>query len=65
MNIATVTPIALLLFSARDTLLPEETFDLPSIVKMGGHPLASFPAQLQIERQRLQTANAAAKGRSR
>jgi hypothetical protein len=45
--------------------LPEETFDLPSIVKMGGHPLASFLAQLQIERQQSQTAKAPAKGRSR
>jgi len=42
---------------------PEETVE-PSIVKMGGHPLASFLAQLQIERQRPQTANAPAKGRS-
>jgi 2,3-dihydroxyphenylpropionate 1,2-dioxygenase len=56
-------------FADRFRLPPEQRealvkLDLPSIVKMGGHPLASFLAQLQIERQRPQTAKAPAKGRS-
>jgi 2,3-dihydroxyphenylpropionate 1,2-dioxygenase len=56
-------------FADRFQLRPEQRealvkLDLPSIVKMGGHPLASFLAQLQIERQRPQTAKAPAKGRS-
>jgi 2,3-dihydroxyphenylpropionate 1,2-dioxygenase len=35
----------------RDALI---TLDLPSIVKMGAHPLMPFLAQLQMKRQRPQ-----------
>jgi 2,3-dihydroxyphenylpropionate 1,2-dioxygenase len=56
-------------FADRFHLPPEQRealikLDLPSMVKMGAHPLAPFLAQLQIERLRPKSAKQPAKGSS-
>ena len=53
-------------FADRFQLPPEQRealikLDLPSMVKMGAHPLAPFLAQLQIERLRSKSASPHAK----